>query len=260
MQRQRPSSSSSKKLFCCFLSDTLLHLCFVSAEDSTFCESYGIVACTHTLCVVHSAAKSAKIQPFQLCKYHVRSCHKWRTISPLLFHQISVDPMFSSKIWTSDASVYHTNHPGNSGSSDQRLQQCTTQLRHTITIFIDFSCSAFWWFLCPQDFCDAQTMCQAQLFEWLEDWETRWAVFPRTLSRWARVELVTFDDGFFLGTTETNGRGDSEARKVHHFGRPKKAPWWILWHSKVWTLKLKALGSWESTYKRHLKQIYYQFQ
>lgn len=142
-QRRRPSSSSSKTLFCCFLSDTLLHLCFVSAEDSTFCESYGIVACTHTLCVVHSAAKSAKIQPFQLCKYHVRSRHKWHTISPLLFHQTSVDPMFSSKIWTSDASVYHTNHPGNSGSSDQILQQCTTQLRHTITVFVDFSCSAF---------------------------------------------------------------------------------------------------------------------
>lgn len=142
-QRRRPGSSSSKTLFCCFLSDTLLHLCFVSVEDSTFCESYGIVACTHTLCVVHSAAKSAKIQPFQLCKYHVRSRHKWHTISPLLFHQIAVDPMFSSKIWTSDASVYHTNHPGNSGSSDQILQQCTTQLRHTITIFIDLPCSAF---------------------------------------------------------------------------------------------------------------------
>lgn len=74
------------------------------------------------------------------------------------------------------------------------------------------------------------------------------------------VRSLSTTFSFFWGTTETNGRGDSEARKVHHFGRPKKVPWWILWHSKVWTLKLKALGSWESTYKRHLKQIYYHIQ
>ena len=57
MQRHQVDSSS-KTLFCCFLSDTLLHLCFVSADDSTFCESYGIVECTHTLFAWYTVLQS----------------------------------------------------------------------------------------------------------------------------------------------------------------------------------------------------------
>ena len=57
MQRHQVDSSS-KTLFCCFLSDTLLHLCFVSADNSTFCESYGIVECTHTLFAWYTVLQS----------------------------------------------------------------------------------------------------------------------------------------------------------------------------------------------------------
>lgn len=207
-QRRRPSSSCSKTLFCRFLSDTLLHLCFVSAEDFTFCESYGIVACTHTLCVVHSAAKSSKIQPFQLCNYHVRSCRTWHMRYTVFSCQISVDPMLSSKNWTSDASVYHTNHPGNFGrSSDQILQQCTTQLyhilSHTITIFIVSY---------PQDFCGAQTMCH------------------NSSNGWKIGRHGSHLSGRVSPHFESVGRGVEATlkRRKSTLGDHFPAPWWIL--------------------------------